>query len=96
MQTATFRDMSLARSQNSLVVAPLAGYLNSGGHYGEQVAGNFLTYAFLTLSTIVLVFSGTYLYKSRATTDYGVSGAIGSTFQESSRDTLLVEKGAAA
>lgn len=86
METATFRDMSVARSQNSLVKYPLAGYLNSGGEYHREWASNFMTYSFLALSTICLVYSCIYLWKAKTETNYDLSGAI--------RDSLLaVEKG---
>lgn len=83
METATFRDMSLGRSQNSLADSPLAGYLNSGSHYRAALLGNFLTYVFLLLSTCALCYSCVSLYRAKVDTDYDLSSAV--------KDSLLGE-----
>jgi hypothetical protein len=64
MKTATFRDMSLGRIQNSLVETPLSGYLNSRGKYQVQKFESFLTYCFFFVATAALLCSTCWLFNS--------------------------------
>ena len=57
MQTATFRDLSLGRSQSTLVDSPLSGYFLSTDHYQKNTLGNFKTYGFLTFTVVALIYS---------------------------------------
>eukprot|EP00980_Cylindrotheca_fusiformis_P002050 scaffold451_cov121-Cylindrotheca_fusiformis.AAC.6 len=59
MNTATFRDLSLARSQGTLVDSPLAGFLDSrarNNHYMMESVGTALNYLFLVLALGVLFY----------------------------------------
>jgi hypothetical protein len=63
MKTATFRDLSLAKHQGTLVKDPLAGYYDDRHlyrHRGWQHTGN---YFFLFLSCGALAFSVWNFYK---------------------------------
>jgi hypothetical protein len=84
MYTATFRDLSLARSQNSLAAAPMSGYWSSDRHYNRAWLGNLATYALLALATTCLCCACFSLYKAKTETDYDLSGVF--------RDSLLSEK----
>jgi hypothetical protein len=84
MYTATFRDLSLARTQNSLATAPMSGYWNSDKHYRRAWIGNIVTYGFLFLATACLCCACVSLYKAKTETDYDLSGVF--------RDSLLSEK----
>jgi hypothetical protein len=68
MNTATFRDLSLARSQGTLVDSPLAGYLDGkarSNHYFLQNAGSVANYMFLAVSATVLVYGVANFWKVR-------------------------------
>lgn len=52
MNTATFRDLSLATAQGTLVDSPLAGYKAAA----RSKTGAVQTYLFLALSCVVLVY----------------------------------------
>ena len=65
MQTATFRDMSLARAQNALASKPLSGFLNLDYHYRRELLANVFTYLFLLLSTCCCCYSLVFLYQTK-------------------------------
>jgi len=65
MQTATFRDMSLARAQNSLAAKPLSGFLNFDFRYRRQFFANVFTYLLLIFSTWCLCYSCVFLYRAK-------------------------------
>jgi hypothetical protein len=58
MNTATFRDLSLATAQGTLVDSPLAGYWAAS----KSRTGAFRTYLFLVASCIVLAY-GVYKFR---------------------------------
>jgi hypothetical protein len=68
MNTATFRDLSLARSQGTLVDSPLAGFLDGkarSNHYMMESAGTLFNYLFFVLSIGVLCYGITNFWKVR-------------------------------
>jgi hypothetical protein len=68
MNTATFRDLSLARSQGTLVDSPLAGFLDGKArskHYMMESAGTLFNYFFFILSIGVLGYGITNFWKVR-------------------------------
>lgn len=84
MQTATFRDMSLARAQNSLASKPLSGFMNLDHYYRNEFFGNVFTYLLLGFSLFCLCYSLVFLYKVRRDTNYDFADIQGD---------LLAEKG---
>ena len=93
METATFRDIMLARIQNSLVERPLAGYLQTKGNYRGERFANALTTLFFLAASFLLIFALITLVKvalaaKRAKIDIESSGDL--------KDELLVEKGTKA
>ena len=68
MNTATFRDLSLARTQGTLVDQPLAGFMGSTArnrNYLLDSVGTLVNYAFLILSLAVLSYGVTNFWKVR-------------------------------
>lgn len=57
MKTATFRDLSLGRTQATLVEYPLSGFLDAADHYRRHWMDNFVTYFSLSAAVIVLFYS---------------------------------------
>ena len=62
MKTATFRDLSLGRTQATLVEYPLSGFFADTDHYHRNTMSNVKTYAFLTATVVGLVYSVFNLY----------------------------------
>lgn len=93
METATFRDIMLAKVQNTLVEKPLAGYLKTKGNYRGEQGANAWTTIFFTLAVSFFVFSivilGKVYYEAKeAQKEIGSAGDL--------KDDLLVEKGTQA
>lgn len=68
MNTATFRDLSLARSQGTLVDQPLAGFMDAKArstHYMMESAGTLVNYLFFVLSIGVLFYGITNFWRVR-------------------------------
>jgi hypothetical protein len=65
MQTATFRDMSLARAQDALASKPLSGFMNLDYHYRREFLSNVFTYLLLVCSTFCLCYSLVFLYRAK-------------------------------
>jgi len=68
MNTATFRDLSLARSQGTLVDSPLAGFMDSRARstqYMLESAGTVMNYLFLGVSVAVLFYGITNFWRVR-------------------------------
>ena len=88
MKTATFRDISLARAQGTLVVDPLAGYReDSRGPYRQTMLGNYLSYFFFIGTTIAMIASLYLLYMVARQSNYNFTSSGSpeddSTIQES-------------
>ena len=69
MNTATFRDLSLARSQGTLVDTPLAGFAGSNSRrikYIQYAFMSFLNYVFLVVAIGVLIYGIVSFWKARA------------------------------
>jgi len=62
MKTATFRDLSLGRTQATLVEYPLTGFLDEADHYHRDTLGNVARYFFLSTMTMALFYSLYHLY----------------------------------
>lgn len=84
MKTATFRDLSLGRSQGVLAENPLSGYFDASEQYQQQTLGNIGTYFFLVSMAAALCYSLWNLYK--VAKQYRRS-SVGST---TNNDSLLV------
>ena len=68
MNTATFRDLSLGRSQGTLVDHPLAGFMGANvrsRHYLVDSVGTVFNYVFLVVSVAVLFYGVTNFWKVR-------------------------------
>lgn len=52
MKTATFRDLSLGRTQATLVEYPLSGFFDNTDHYQKNTMENIRTYFFLSVALI--------------------------------------------
>ena len=68
MNTATFRDLSLAQSQGTLVDRPLAGFMDSkarNARYMMESAGTALNYLFFMVSAAVLFYGVTNFWRVR-------------------------------
>mmetsp|Transcript_34012 Transcript_34012/g.82466 ORF Transcript_34012/g.82466 Transcript_34012/m.82466 type:complete len:431 (-) Transcript_34012:221-1513(-) len=68
MNTATFRDLSLAQSQGTLVDSPLAGFMDSRArstHYMMESAGTVMNYVFLAFSVAILFYGVTNFWRVR-------------------------------
>ena len=73
MNTATFRDLSLARMQGTLADSPLAGFMTQNGrttHYRRASFGTFMTYLFLFISIGMAIYGYTYFARVRRETNY--------------------------
>ena len=69
MNTATFRDLSLARSQGTLVDTPLAGFAGSNSRrikYIQYAFMSFLNYVFLVVAIGVLIYGIVSFWRARA------------------------------
>jgi len=76
MNTATFRDLSLARMQGTLADSPLAGFMTQNGrkgYYRRASFGTFLTYLFLLVSMGMAVYGLTYFLRVKRETNYSPS-----------------------
>lgn len=73
MRTATFRDMSLGRTQGTLVESPLAGFLDSSREYRRDVVGNVLTYFFFITATLCLCYTGCAFWRVKEETNYDLN-----------------------
>jgi hypothetical protein len=62
MKTATFRDLSLGRTQTTLVEYPLSGFFVDTDHYQRHTMTNIRTYAFFSVTVIGLLYSVFNLY----------------------------------
>ena len=62
MKTATFRDLSLGRTQATLVEYPLSGFFDEADHYRLDTMGNIATYFCLSAVTFALFYSLYNLY----------------------------------
>lgn len=85
MHTATFRDLSLGRTQGTLVDTPLAGYLSVKQAYYRKVFGTFVTYVFFLFSIVALCLSCAFLWRVKKDTNSDIAQTI--------RESLLVEEG---
>ncbi|VEU40007.1 unnamed protein product [Pseudo-nitzschia multistriata] len=84
MKTATFRDLSLARTQTTLVEYPLSGFLDASDRYHMNILGNFATYFCLCAVVLAFYYSLYNLYR--------VSKAAEAERQQgSNKDSLLTE-----
>jgi len=57
MNTATFRDLSLGKTQATLAEYPLSGFYENSDKYKKDTIGNIRTYAFLGFTMIGLIYS---------------------------------------
>jgi len=57
MKTATFRDLSLGRTQVTLVEYPLSGFFDEADHYRQDTMGNIGTYFCLSAAVFALFYS---------------------------------------
>jgi len=62
MKTATFRDLSLGRTQATLVEYPLSGFYDKSDVYRKDTMGNIATYLFLSTMSLALFYSLWSLY----------------------------------
>ena len=62
MKTATFRDLSLGRTQATLVEYPLSGFFDDADHYRRHTMNNIGTYFFFSAAVIGLFYSVFNLY----------------------------------
>ena len=87
MKTATFRDVSLARAQGTLVKDPLSGYReNSRGPYRMTMLRNYLGFFFFIGTTIAMIASLYLLYMVARQSNYSFASGSpedDSTIQES-------------
>jgi len=57
MKTATLRDLSLGRTQATLVEYPLSGFFEDTDHYRRDTMGNIGTYLFFCAAVCAMLFS---------------------------------------
>eukprot|EP00535_Pseudo-nitzschia_heimii_P009854 CAMPEP_0197173388 /NCGR_PEP_ID=MMETSP1423-20130617/344_1 /TAXON_ID=476441 /ORGANISM="Pseudo-nitzschia heimii, Strain UNC1101" /LENGTH=498 /DNA_ID=CAMNT_0042622203 /DNA_START=192 /DNA_END=1688 /DNA_ORIENTATION=- len=62
MKTATFRDLSLGRIQQTLVEYPLSGFFDEDDHYRQHTMDNIATYFCLSAAIFATVYSLYNLY----------------------------------
>jgi len=62
MKTATFRDLSLGRTQQTLVEYPLSGFLDESDHYHRHTMDNIATYFYLCAAVLATIYSLYNLY----------------------------------
>ena len=71
MQTATFRDLQLARTQGTVVKSPLAGYKQDRKpFYRKQTFNTFKRYVFFVVSMVMLFNSAKYFWRVKKERKY--------------------------